>query len=89
MSKLNDWWKSKRATTKSHTLTPGMFTRHYAPQTPLIMTDEIDAYTKQHPEANVAILYTGKKNSNVKKHISIYQNQIILKKWDKDYIPRY
>lgn len=60
--------KVKRATTKSHTLTPGMFTRHYAPQTPLIMTDDIDAYTKQHPEANVAILYTGKKkeSSNVK-----------------------
>ncbi|WP_374542811.1 L-threonylcarbamoyladenylate synthase [Flavobacterium sp.] len=60
--------KVKRASTKSHTLTPGMFTRHYAPQTPLIMTDDIDAYTKQHPEANVAILYTGKKkeSSNVK-----------------------
>lgn len=60
--------KVKRATTKSPTLTPGMFTRHYAPQTPLIMTDDIDAYTKQHPEANVAILYTGKKkeSSNVK-----------------------
>lgn len=60
--------KVNRASTKSHTLTPGMFTRHYAPQTPLIMTDDIDAYTKQHPEANVAILYTGKKkeSSNVK-----------------------
>lgn len=60
--------KVKRATTKKHTLTPGMFTRHYAPKTPLIMTDDLDAYTKQYPEAHVAILYTGKKkkSSNAK-----------------------
>ena len=60
--------KVKRATTKKHTLTPGMFTRHYAPKTPLIMIDDLDAYTKQYPEAHVAILYTGKKkkSSNAK-----------------------
>ena len=48
---------------KNHTtLTPGMARKHYSPQTPLTLVENIDAFLKTHPEERTGIFLTGEEN---------------------------
>jgi L-threonylcarbamoyladenylate synthase len=45
--------------------TPGMARKHYSPTTTLILTDNMEAYCRQHPDKQVGIFLTGMEDPEI------------------------
>ncbi len=43
-------------------LAPGMAKKHYSPQTPLILVDDIDSFLQTHPEERIGVFLSGQED---------------------------